>query len=128
MRVEIVSPEAVVYSGEGDMVVARTTAGEIGIMKDHEPIVGSLRFGELRVYDGAQIGARYAVYGGFIEMRDNVVRVLSDDAENAKDIDAGEAAVQFEAAAAAVNADPDNNELNRVYERAKVRVDVSNAS
>lgn len=121
MHVEVVSPEAVLHSGEADMVVARTTQGEIGIMKDHEPVLASLAFGEMRVYDGPEVRDRFAVYGGFIEMRKNVIRVLSDDAELASDIDRAQAAAELEDIRERLEADPENPELDRQYQRALVR-------
>ena len=39
MQVEIVTPESVLYSGEADMVIARGLAGEVGVLKDHEPML-----------------------------------------------------------------------------------------
>jgi F-type H+-transporting ATPase subunit epsilon len=94
LRVEIVTPEAVMFSGRADMVVARGLAGEVGILRGHEPIVVALDFGELRLYAGDAVSERFAVYGGFLEMRDDVVSVLSDDAEPAAAIDLGAAEVE----------------------------------
>ncbi len=125
MRVEIVSPESVLFSGEADMVIARTTQGEVGIMKDHEPMLAALDNGEMRIYAGGSVRDRFAVYGGFMEMRENVVRVLSDDAEFASDIDRTDAERELDAAQNDLNADPDNAELERVYRRALVRAEVA---
>ena len=50
-QVDVVSPEAVVWTGEADFLVARTTEGEIGILTDHEPVMAALstRSGDHRV-------------------------------------------------------------------------------
>jgi F-type H+-transporting ATPase subunit epsilon len=91
MQVEIVTPEAVLYSGDADMLIARGQAGEVGILKDHEPMLVGLDYGEMRIYVGDELAERFAVYGGFLEVRDNVVSVLSDDAEIGSKIDLTEA-------------------------------------
>ena len=125
MRVEIVSPEALLYSGKADMVIARTTEGEVGILKDHEPILATLAYGEMRVYDGPRVRDRFAIYGGFMEMRDNVVRVLSDDAEFSSDIEFTQAEKELESVRARLKDDPENAELDKVYRRALVRAEIA---
>ncbi len=125
MRIEIVSPEVMLYSGDGDMVIARSTQGEFGVLKDHEPVLAHLAYGELRVYHGAQVRERFAIYGGFLAMRENVVRVLSDDAEYAADIDFDAARDELEAVAIELEDDPDNEPLRRRYDRARVQVSVT---
>ena len=125
MRVEIVSPEALLYSGEADMVIARTTQGEVGILKDHEPMLASLAYGEMRVYDGPRVRDRFAIYGGFMEMRDNVVRVLSDDAELSGDIEFTQAELELQRVRERLKDDPENAELETAYRRALVRAEIA---
>ncbi len=96
MNVEIVTPERVLYAGEADMLIARGTQGEVGILDNHEPFVLALDYGELRLYHGDTVGERFAVFGGFLEVRDNVVSVLSDDAAAAGEIEVDAAAVDLE--------------------------------
>lgn len=96
MNVEIVTPERILYTGEADMLVARGTEGEIGILDNHEPLVLALDYGELRLYHGEAVGERFAVFGGFLEVRDNVASVLTDDAEPAGEIDPEQAGVDLE--------------------------------
>ncbi len=63
-HVDIVTPEAVVWSGEAEMVSARTTEGDIGILADHEATMAALATGAVQVHhDGGVISA--GLHGGF---------------------------------------------------------------
>ncbi len=79
--VDVVSPERTLWSGEATLVVARTPDGEIGVMADHEPVMAALTTGAVTV-DGAD-GERttIAVHGGFLQILDNQVTLLTDRAE-----------------------------------------------
>ena len=85
LRVELVAPESILYEGEADMVVCRTTDGEIAFLPGHVPFLGALGKGEVRVLlpGGGPSGAgeeAFSVDGGFVEVRDDKVTVLSDAA------------------------------------------------
>ena len=82
LQVELVSPERILYSGDAEMVVCRTEGGgEIAFLTGHVPFLGMLAPGEVRVkpVSGAQITAN--VEGGFVEVRDDRVSILTDSAE-----------------------------------------------
>lgn len=87
LRVELVSPERILYSGEAEMVAARTTEGEIAFLPGHAPFLGALGVAQLRVLQdgGGEVVA--AVHGGFVEVRDDTVTILSDVAELADQVD-----------------------------------------
>jgi F-type H+-transporting ATPase subunit epsilon len=79
-RLDVVSPEATVWSGEAEFVVARTTEGEIGILADHEPLLAALTTGAVSVEHGnskTTIGVR----GGFLQVLGNQVTLLTDSAQ-----------------------------------------------
>jgi F-type H+-transporting ATPase subunit epsilon len=80
MRVDVVSPEAIIWSGEAEFVVARTVEGEIGILPDHEPVMAALATGAVEIdpADGERI--RVGVHGGFLQIYDNSVTLLTDRA------------------------------------------------
>ena len=85
LHVELVAPESVLYEGEADMVVCRTTDGEIAFLPGHVSFLGALGTGEVRVLlpGGGPSGAgeeAFSVDGGFVEVRDDKVTVLSDAA------------------------------------------------
>lgn len=91
IKVDIVSAEKEIFSGDAQMVFAPAILGEVGIVPGHAPLVTQLGPGEVRVKlaDGRASG--FYVSGGMLEVQPNVVTVLSDTAVRAEDLD--EAAV-----------------------------------
>jgi F-type H+-transporting ATPase subunit epsilon len=88
MKVEVVSPEQVLYSGEATMVITRTLGGgEIAFQPGHTAFLGALTENHTRVFltDGSV--EDIAVHGGFVEVSDNKVSILSDAAELGGEID-----------------------------------------
>lgn len=88
MKVEVVSPEQVLYSGEATMVITRTLGGgEIAFQPGHAAFLGALTENHTRVFlvDGSV--EDIAVHGGFVEVSDNKVSLLSDAAELGSQID-----------------------------------------
>jgi F-type H+-transporting ATPase subunit epsilon len=119
LQVELVSPERILYSGEADMVVARTVAGgEIAFLTGHAPFLGAIETGVVRVKTptGEEVAA---VHGGFVEVRDNRVIILSDVAELAKDIDVSRAE------RAKSEATGDDEEAVEARKRADARLDAA---
>ena len=87
MQVELVSPERILYSGEADTVIARTIGGgELAFLTGHAPFVGALDIATvtIRSAEGDEV---VAVHGGFVEVSNDVVTILSDVAELASQID-----------------------------------------
>jgi F-type H+-transporting ATPase subunit epsilon len=88
--VEVVSPEAVLYSGEADMVITRTLgAGEIAFQAGHAAFLGALVENHTRVFQTDGTVQDIAIHRGFVEVSGNPTKVsiLSDTAELAQDID-----------------------------------------
>ena len=79
-QVDVVSPEAVVWTGEADFLVARTTEGEIGILTDHEPVMAALATGAVIIESGND-RTTVGVHGGFLQVLRNQVTLLTDRAE-----------------------------------------------
>lgn len=123
MQVEFVSPEDVLYSGDGDQVVARTRGGgEIAFLTGHEPFIGSLVPCEVRVTETSGSIARYAVRGGFVSVAGSKVTVLSDYAIPASEIDIAGAQSDLVEAQAAEQSDPNNSEVRMERQWAEVRL------
>ncbi len=83
-HVDVVSPEATVWSGEATFVLAKTPDGELGIMANHEPLMGALVTGAVIVE--AEDGTRttIGVHGGFLQVLNNQVTLITDRAEIAE--------------------------------------------
>ena len=90
LYLELITMERVLLREEADMVVAPAWGGEVGILPNHAPFITALQPGELRVKKGDEEDYIY-VSGGFLEVRDNRVIILSDIAERAEEIDIEEA-------------------------------------
>jgi F-type H+-transporting ATPase subunit epsilon len=80
-RVDVVSPEATVWSGEANFVLARTPDGEIGILADHEPLLASLVTSAVEVEGVDGIRTIIGVHGGFLQVLANQVTLLTDRAQ-----------------------------------------------
>ena len=78
-QVDVVSPEETVWSGEATFVIARTPEGEMGILADHEPVMAALQTGAV-VIDSDQGRVTIGVHGGFLQILDNQVTLLTDRA------------------------------------------------
>ncbi|MDO8963147.1 MAG: ATP synthase F1 subunit epsilon [Coriobacteriia bacterium] len=83
---EVVTPERIVYTNEVEMVVAPTIDGEIGILPLHAPLVGALKAGEVRVKFG-DTTEWFAISGGYIQVHEDKVIILADQAAVASQID-----------------------------------------
>lgn len=92
LRVEVVSPEKVLFSGDAVQVITRTLGGgEIAFLPGHAPFLGSLTENHTRIYliDGKI--QNLAVHLGFVEVGPDHVTILSDAAELEEDIDVARA-------------------------------------
>jgi F-type H+-transporting ATPase subunit epsilon len=84
LHVELVAVESKVWSGEADMVVARTTEGELGVLPGHAPLLGQLADpGMVRIMTGSEELA-YTVNGGFLSITADGVSILAETAEPAE--------------------------------------------
>ena len=84
---EVVTPERVLQSNEVSFTVVPAIDGELGVMKNHAPLVAALNIGVLRYVDAAGSEKSIAISGGFIEVLDNEGRVLAETAEHGHEID-----------------------------------------
>ncbi|MDI3340555.1 MAG: F0F1 ATP synthase subunit epsilon [Sphaerobacter sp.] len=127
LSVEVVTGERVVYQEDDvDMVVAPGADGALGILPRHAPLISLLSLGEMRVIKGGQEQS-LAVFGGFIEVAQNRVRVLADTAERAEEIDlarAEEARRRAEARLSRQRADIDLVRAELALRRSLIRLRV----
>src|SRR5690606_19468319 len=88
ITVEVVSPERVLWTGEATQVITRTLGGgEVAFLADHAPFLAALVENHTRIFleDGSV--QALAVHGGFVEVSNSKVSILSDGAELASEID-----------------------------------------
>ena len=78
LNVSVISPEAVLFQGETDSVVAPAYDGEIGILTGHAPLMALLGEGQLRLGSGS--GSRFNISGGFMQVLNDDVRVVTEKA------------------------------------------------
>ena len=90
LKCVVVTPEKAVLDEAADFVVVPMFDGELGIAFDRQPLIGRLGVGELRITQGNHIKHFY-VDGGFVQVRGNVVSVLTSKAIPAKDIKTADA-------------------------------------
>ena len=87
IRVDIVSAEAEIFSGDATMVVATGELGELGITPRHAPLITRLKPGHVDVLlDGGE-RQQFYVSGGILEVQPQVVTVLADTAARASELD-----------------------------------------
>jgi F-type H+-transporting ATPase subunit epsilon len=129
LQVELVSPERILYSGEADMVIARTTDGEIAFMTGHAPFIGSLGIGAVTIRASEGDDVQAAVHEGFVEVTDDRVTILSDVAELVEDIDTTRAQRALERAEQDRGRGSDDEEAEQRAEaalrRARLRVELA---
>ena len=82
LHVVVLSPERTVYEGAADSVIAPAYNGSLGILRGHAPLMALLGEGTLRIRSGGK-DLSYQVAGGFLQVADNEVTVLSERAEEA---------------------------------------------
>lgn len=124
MQVELVSPERILWSGEADMVITRTAGGgDIAFLPDHAPFVGALDIGAMTIRPTEGPDEHVAVHGGFVEVSDNNVTILSDVAELRDDIDEERARRAKEEAEAALR-EAHDAEIEASLRRAEIRLSV----
>ncbi|KQW48354.1 ATP synthase subunit epsilon [Nocardioides sp. Root1257] len=98
LQVELVAADRTVWSGQATMVVAKTAEGDIGVLRNHMPVLSLLVDGvvEIEPVDGERMFA--AVDGGFLSVANNRVSILSQFAALAHEIDVAAARAELESA------------------------------
>ena len=103
IKLEVVSPDKMVYSGDISMLIFRSTGGELGILPKHIPLVTGLIPHAMRIFDEENAEYLIAVSGGFVEVTPEKIAVLASAAEEPEEIDI--------------------NRAEEAYNRAKSRID-----
>ena len=127
-QVELVSPEAISYSGEAEMVIARTLeGGDIAFQPGHVPFIGVLAVWSVDVVRPDGDRDTIAEHQGFVQVAGTRVSILSDVSESSVDIDVDRARAAKGNAEAALTTDRNNAELAGALARAELRLRVAGA-
>ena len=86
-QVEIITPDRVFYTGEGDMIEFTTASGEIGVYKKHIPLTTVLAPGIVKIHKTGEDDVIAAVHSGFAEILPDKVTLLAEIAEWPNEID-----------------------------------------
>jgi F-type H+-transporting ATPase subunit epsilon len=89
-RAEVLTPEGEVFNDEVEMVSTRTSVGSIGVLANHQPLLGMLEPTELRLYKSESDVETFAQGEGYIQVAGNHVLVLVEEAMRPADLDAGD--------------------------------------
>lgn len=129
LQVELVSPEKVLYSGQATFVRARTVGGgEIAFLTGHAAFIGALETCAVKIIQESGTELFIAVHGGFVEVSNDTVTILSDVAELQEDIDVARAEEARSRAEADLRTDADDAEAQAALKRAEIRLEVANTT
>ena len=126
LDVELVSPERILFSGQASFVRVRTVGGgELAFLTGHAPFIGALEICAVKIITDSGDEQLVAVHGGFVEVSDDRVTILSDVAELAEDIDVAQAERAREKAEADLRTNADDEEAQAALKRAEIRIEVA---
>lgn len=121
LQVTVVSPEREVWAGEAEMLIAKTTEGELGVLPGHTPLLGELVPWPVRIKRGGEPDLVAAVHGGFLSVSGQGVTVLAETVELADEVDVARARAALERASSAGSED-DGAVAAAARARARLRV------
>jgi F-type H+-transporting ATPase subunit epsilon len=107
--VQIMTPEGAAYEGTAEMVSTRTLVGSIGIRANHEPLMAMLDPTELRIYETDTEIKRFAQGDGFLQMADNALLMLVEEAIPVEDLDLADLRSRLEEAQTRLDAAEDSS-------------------
>jgi F-type H+-transporting ATPase subunit epsilon len=96
--VQIMTPEGAAYEGTAEMVSTRTLVGSIGIRANHEPLMAMLDPTELRIYESETEIKRFAQGDGFLQMAENSLLMLVEEAIPVDELDVADLTAKHEEA------------------------------
>lgn len=128
IKLDIVTPEKLAYSENVNMVIARTTAGDIGILPGHAALIAALVTWPLRIMtDSGE--TQMSMCGGFIEVQPEKITILANVAELSNEIDVARAQTAKERAESRLRGNKEDIDLLRAeaaLKRAIIRLQVAN--
>jgi len=122
-RAEVLTPEGEVFNDEVELVSTKTAVGSIGILAHHEPVLAMLDPTELRLYKTESEVVRFAQAEGYLQMADNHVLILVEEAMAPGDLDAGSLRERLQQAERALESAGEDSEKRRLAQRDKDRLE-----
>lgn len=110
---EIVSPEELLFKDEVQFVVVPELDGDLGVLRNHAPLIAALKIGILRYTDADGAIKKMAMSGGFMEVMANEARILAETAEPGSQIDVLRAKAAKERAEARLAAKDEDTNIAR---------------
>jgi F-type H+-transporting ATPase subunit epsilon len=122
--VEVLTPEGKVFDEEVELVSTKTATGSIGVLAHHEPVLAILEPTELRLYRSESEVVSFAQAEGYMQVADNRVLVLVEEAHEPGSLDAAQLRERQQEAQSELEAAGEDTERRRVAERNRRRVEV----
>ena len=116
IRVDIVSAEGEIHSGDAKMVFAPASMGELGIAPRHAPLLTSLKPGEVRIQDIDNKEHFFYITGGMLEVQPHLVTVLADTALRGEQLDEAAALAAKQDAEKALEGISDETDILRAQQ------------
>jgi F-type H+-transporting ATPase subunit epsilon len=123
-QVEVLTPEGEAFNDEVEMVSTRTSIGSIGILANHQPLLGMLDPTELRLYKSESDVVRYAQGEGFLQVYGNHVLLLVDEIFEVDELNSGDLEQRLQRAESELEKAEEGSEERRAAERDKRRYQV----
>ena len=122
-RVEVLTPEGEVFNDEVEMISTRTTAGTIGVLAGHQPLLAMLDPTELRLYRSDSDVVRFAQAEGYMQMTGEHALLLVEEAHAPDELNAGDLRERLQQAEHELEQAGEDSERRRVAERDKRRLE-----
>ena len=126
LQISILTPERPFWNGQAEEIILPTETGEMGVLKNHAPIITGLDVGAMLIRSNQEWNS-YAIMGGFALVKQNQVTILVNEAESAQTIAVDEAENAFEEAKARLEqsqGEKQRVEATFVFKRARARYQV----
>lgn len=120
--VQVLTPEGELFSGDVQMVSTRTTIGSIGVLANHEPLLGTLEPTELRLYVTDSEIVRFAQSEGYVQVGGNAALLLLQEAHPPEALDVAQLRERLAEAERELEQAQEDSERQRTAERERRRL------
>ena len=107
--IKVMTPDGAAYEGTAEMVSTRTVVGAIGIRANHEPLMAMVEPTELRIYESDSEIVRFAQGDGFLQMAENSMLMLVEEATPVADLDIADLTAKLEEAQSRLDSSEDGS-------------------